>query len=161
MFLSDISDHFPVACLVANNCSSKKGRSHINKVSYSYRDTSRFDIEQFRLELINSLYAFSATLLLETSTDINSGFIRFINVLCNSIDKHAPLKKASRKKRKLISKLWITKGILVSINKKQKLYAKFYKTGTEAQKLFYKIYANERTKIKRLSKKLLSSTRDY
>ena len=32
VFLSDISDHFPVVCLVAHNSSFKKGRSHINKV---------------------------------------------------------------------------------------------------------------------------------
>ena len=154
VFLSDISDHFAVACLVANNSNSKNNRSHINKVSYSYRDMSRFDIEQCRLELINSLDAFSTTLSLETSTDKNFGFTKFINVLSDSIDKHAPFKEASRKKLKLISKPWITKKILVSIKKKQKLHAKFYKTGTEAQKLFYKIYANKLTKIKRLSKKL-------
>ena len=32
VFLSEISDHFPFACLVAHNSSFKKGRSHINKV---------------------------------------------------------------------------------------------------------------------------------
>ena len=53
VFLCGISDHFSVACLVAINSSSKKGRSHLNKVSYSYRDMSRFDIEQLRLEFIN------------------------------------------------------------------------------------------------------------
>ena len=73
---------------------------------------------------------------------------------CISIDKHVPLTKAFRKKRKLISKPWITERILVSIKKKQKLCAKFYKIGTEAQKLFYEIYAYKLTKIKRLSKKL-------
>ena len=30
MFFSDISDHFPVACLVANNSSFKNGRSSKN-----------------------------------------------------------------------------------------------------------------------------------
>ena len=66
----------------------------------------------------------------------------------------APLKKATRKKRKLINKPWITKGILISIKKKQKLYAKCYKSGSEFEKWLYKIYANKLTDVKRLSKKL-------
>ena len=34
------------------------------------------------------------------------------------IDKHAPLKRLSRKQQKLVKKPWITKGILTSIRKK-------------------------------------------
>ena len=54
---------------------------------------------------------------------------------------HAPLTKASRKKRKLINKPWITKGILVSIRRKQKLYINFFKNGIEIEKILYKTYA--------------------
>ena len=47
-------------------------------------------------------------------------FTNFIPDLKATIDKHAPLQKISRKKRKLLSKPWITKGILVSMKNKQK-----------------------------------------
>ena len=58
-----------------NNSSSKNG--HLNKVSYSHRNTSRFDIEQFTLKLINWLDAFTTILSLETSTDINYDFTNY------------------------------------------------------------------------------------
>ena len=53
-----------------------------------------------------------------------------------------------------MSKPWITKGIFVSIRKKQKLYVTHYLRGNEIQKKFYKTYANKLTKLKTLSKKL-------
>ena len=53
-----------------------------------------------------------------------------------------------------MSKPWITKGIFVSIRKKQKLYATHYLKGNEIRKKFYKTYANKLTKPKTLSKKL-------
>ena len=152
VFLSDISDHFPVACFVANNYSSKKGRSHINKVSYSYRNMSRFDIEQFRLELINSLDAFSTTLSLETSTDINSGLPNSsMFYLIASINMY-PLKKVSRKKRKLISKPWITKGKSVSIKKNSNYMLNFIKLVPRHKNCFTKFMPMNL---------LRSSTRDH
>ena len=53
-----------------------------------------------------------------------------------------------------MSKPWITKGIFVSIRKKQKLYVTHYLKGNEIQKKFYKTYANKLTKLKTISKKL-------
>ena len=53
-----------------------------------------------------------------------------------------------------MSKPWITKGIFVSIRKKQKLYVTHYLKGKEIQKIFYKTYANKLTILKTFSKKL-------
>ena len=86
--------------------------------------------------------------------NVDTCFSKFIDVVKENIDKHTPLKKATRKKRKLINKPWITKGILIFIKKKQKLYAKCYKSESEFKKLLYKIYVNKLSKVKRLSKKL-------
>ena len=53
-----------------------------------------------------------------------------------------------------MNKLWITKGILVSIRCKQKLYINFFLNVTEIEKILYKTYANKLSKVKTLSKKL-------
>ena len=81
-------------------------------------------------------------------------FQNFIELVSTTINTHAPLIKASRKKHKLMNKPWITKGILVSIRRKQKLYINFLKNGTEIEKILYKTYANKLSKVKALTKKL-------
>ena len=42
---------------------------------------------------------------------------QFVNIISKTIDKHAPLDRMSRKRRKLAGKPWITKGVLTSIRK--------------------------------------------
>ena len=61
-------------------------------------------------------------------------FLIFCELVTAIINTHAPLIKASLKKRKLMKKPWITKGILVSIRRKQKLHKSFFKNGTEIEK---------------------------
>ena len=80
-------------------------------------------------------------------------FTNFISDLKATIDKHALLQKISRRKRKLLSKPWITKGILVSIKNKQKMHKTFYRKGNDFEKLIYKKYANLLTRVS-LSKRL-------
>ena len=54
----------------------------------------------------------------------------------------APLKLLSRKRKRLNSKTWINKGILISIKRKRKLYWRGYVNENEVAKSLYKIYAN-------------------
>ena len=60
------------------------------------------------------------------SNEVKKSFSNFIELVTATINTHAPLIKASRKKRKLMNKPWITKGILVLIRRKQKLYINFF-----------------------------------
>ena len=67
-------------------------------------------------------------------------FNNFINIVKTAIDNHAPLKKLSRRQRKLKLKPWITRGLLFSIKHKQKLYLSHFINGnTEKKKLLQKI----------------------
>ena len=50
--------------------------------------------------------------------DFNKIFDQFVNLFAKIIDKHAPLQRLSQKQKKLASKPWIAKGILISIRKK-------------------------------------------
>ena len=50
-------------------------------------------------------------------------FSSFYNKFNTIVNKHAPMKEASSRKRKVLSKPWITTGLKVSIRMKNKLYA--------------------------------------
>ena len=80
--------------------------------------------------------------------------MEFVRAVTSCIDRHAPLTLASRRKRKLIKKPWITKGIFTTITRKQKLFVSHFLNGSDEHKCFYKIYAKKLTKTKTLAKKL-------
>ena len=157
VFLSDLSDHFPVACFVASNSSNSKS-SPRKKLAFYYRDIKRFDKDLFATDLCNNLELYFYIDVFESAHDVDLKFSNFVNIVSSCINQHAPLKKASRRKSKLINKPWITKGILISIRRKQKLYINCYKNGSDAQKILYKIYSNKLTKIKTFAKKLYLQT---
>ena len=85
---------------------------------------------------------------MNTTDEIEINFKNFVSVFKACIDKHAPLKPASRNKRRLLTKPWITNEILDQIKQKQKLYVMHYVQGTEEQKRFYKRFAYKLTKKK-------------
>ena len=70
----------------------------------------------------------------------------------STINAHASFKIASRKQRKLLRKLWLTKGTQTSIRNEKKLHESFYVQGNALQKSYYKKYTNKLTKVKELSK---------
>ena len=106
------------------------------------------------MDLQEALEAFLIINKVISSDQIDLYFDNFVSAFKTCLNKYAPLKRASRKKRKLLSKPWINKGIFVSIRKKQKLSVTYYPKDNEIQKKFYKTYANKSTKLKTLSKKL-------
>ena len=60
----------------------------------------------------------------------------------------------TKTKKVTTRKSWISKGLYVSIRKKQKLCTTHYLRGSNNQKTFYKRYANLLTKLKTAAKKL-------
>ena len=91
---------------------------------------------------------------LNNVNNVNSVLKQFVSLFKAVVDTHAPVKRASRKKHELLKKPWITKGILISIKNKQKMYKNNFLNGNDAQKLLFKTYCNKLTKVKRLSKKM-------
>ena len=87
-------------------------------------------------------------------SNVNNVFDEILEIISSTINTHAPLKLASRKKQKISSKPWLTKGIIKSIRHKQFIHKSFYLSGSDQQKLFYRRYANKLTKVKQLSKNL-------
>ena len=81
-----------------------------------------------------------------TSSDPDCCFNNFYNKLNKLTNKHAPFKKLSKRKCRQFAKPWITKGLLTSIRKKNKLYL-------AGQQDEYKCYRNKLTTLIRLSKR--------
>ena len=73
-----------------------------------------FNSETFVSDLSNNLDHFDFSDIRELS----AAFDKFIEIIKSTINAHAPLKIASRKQRKLLSKPWLTKGIQISIRNK-------------------------------------------
>ena len=64
----------------------------------------------------------------------NKSFQLFFHIFETLLDTYAPLKKLSNSELKLLSKPWITQGIMMSIKIKDKIYKKLLKSKTFEQK---------------------------
>ena len=84
--------------------------------------------------------------------NFNASFECFLQIFKNVVNLHAPVKKRSRKERRLHQKLWITKAVLISIKHKQELYFSHFNNGDNISEQFYKRYANILTRIKERAK---------
>ena len=83
------------------------------------RDTKNFDAESFQKDLLDNLSIIGNGCGEE---DENSLMRNFINIFNDTLNNHAPLRKQTRKERKLKSKPWLTKEILISLKHKNKLF---------------------------------------
>ena len=89
-----------------------------------------------------------------TESNINDIFDSFYYLFTSTINAHAPLKKLTRKQKRLKNKPWFTKGLWISIQRKQKMHKTHYINGFSVAKQCYKKYCNVLTKIKNLAKKM-------
>ena len=113
-----------------------------------------FNFETFVFDLYNNLDHFNFSAPFSDIRELSAAFDNFMEIIKSIINAHAPLKIASRKQRKLLSKPWPTKGVQISIRYKKKLHQSFYVGGNAERKSYHKKYANKLTKVKELSKKL-------
>ena len=78
---------------------------------------TEFSVDNFNQELHDCLDDF---LIRNASIDENNFdelFNNFHSIITQTIDKHAPLKKLTRKQQRLQRRPWITKGIVISIKR--------------------------------------------
>ena len=101
--ISDISDHYPVFALIPCVKHFKNNARQVWK-----RDMKNFKAEHFIEDLNQTL---NASLSSFDST-IHNQFEQFINSFTSVINKHAPLKLATRKERKLKTKPWLSSSLL-------------------------------------------------
>ena len=99
----DITDHRPIFCIVK----TQLPRNNNNNRRY-YRDYSEFDNQCF-IDDVKSIDWHSVLDPDKSLNDKNPEAISTLNVI---VEKHAPIRLASRTKQKLLNKPWLTNGIL-------------------------------------------------
>ena len=148
--IDDLSDHFLTYVIIRNKNRPKVKRCKRIKL----RDTNNFSPTIFKNDLVVSVSEFLNSLPVVDENNFNIVFNDFHDRFTKVLDKNAPFKLLSRKRSKLAHKPWISKGILASIQNKQKMYKTHFIGGSEIAKTSYKAYANKLTKVKCLAKKL-------
>jgi len=110
---------------------------------------SNFNIEDF-LEYLNfKLYS----LYNHNRLNANELFNYFIETFSEVVDEFAPLRKATRKEKKLRQKLWISSGLLKSIKTKNKIFKRLHNHGDNfVLSAEYKAYQNTLNRPLRLAK---------
>ena len=145
---SCISDHYAQFLIFPSLRSFNQ--NNIKKHTRSYKN---LDSKKFKEELRSIKWA---TALANVNNDVNESLKKFLNLTNRLIDKYAPMKQVTKKQMKTQSKPWITKGILTSIRKKDKIHKKSLKAKDQGRKEAlnqeYKIYKNLLTNITRKSK---------
>ena len=112
----DISDHYPILLTLNNFKLYKKSSKYEVKV----RNMKNFDQHKFEQDLHSKMTEFQ-THIDQHSSDIDLLFTKFIQSFNSVIDHNAPVTTVSRKTN-FKHKPWITKGILKSLNKKNKMF---------------------------------------
>ena len=145
----EISDHFPIFACIRN----VKKKPSLKPAVNEYRSMVKFK----PLKYCNSLQVALENLFDDhtelTTNNFDNFFQLSLQTICSVIDAHAPLKRCSRKRKKLMAKSWISKGVFTSIRNKQQLYKSHYLNGSGEERSYYKRYANLLTKIKFAAKK--------
>jgi len=143
---TDLSDHYSTFCLI-NNCYARK------KFPIYKRNMNYFSAENYINSLSYNLYYFFSSLPEITAADYKDVFNKFTEVVKDAINKHASVKKLSRKEHKFLQKSCFTNGIKIFIKNKRRLHVFLFLNGNDFQKSEYKKYFNKLTKVKFLAKK--------
>ena len=135
--VTDTTDHFSQVCIVNVN---KQKLPHTKKTKL--RDYSSFTANKF----MNDLNAINWEEV-SGNCDVNKSFSHFYKTINHVVNKHhcAPLRDASVRKLKMLTKPWLTAVLKKSIKVKNELFF-------ESNWLKYKIYRNKLTTLIRLSK---------
>ena len=145
IILNDISDHFMTYCAI----SSRVKPQSTEQIKYLVRDFNNLTIEGILCRLDNDMRHFAP--FLNDITADNYNFI--LQIVRLAIDFYAPLRQASHRQKRIQLKPWLTKGLLVSIKLKQKLYRSHFMSHDLEKQQFYEQYSNKLNKIKYKAKK--------
>ena len=116
---TDISDHFPVFIIADAELNKTHKTEFIFKREINSVNLSEFNESLLTVDWNNLL----------NSTDSNIAYNEFLKIFLTHYDSFFPKKKIQIKSKNITSP-WITKGIVKSSKRKQKLYEKYLKRKT-------------------------------
>ena len=138
---TDITDHFPVFLIIEMEMIKTKHEDFVFK-----RQITDMNLKKFKETLLNVDWS-----NVISYNDPNTAYNEFLKVFLLHYETFFPMKKIKIKSKNLASP-WITKGIIKSSKRKQKLYEKFLKRKTPRNENNYKNYKRLFETIKHKSK---------
>ena len=117
-------------------------------MSYFQHDFSNLNAEN----LLNDFENLDLAFLNDGALDINAKFNRFLSVLDELVDTHAPLKKLTKRDIKFRNKPWVNSKIQKMMHIRDRLFRKFKINNDQSVKDLYKILRNRVTESLRDSK---------
>ena len=143
ILFTDISDHLPIFFLAQQQHKVDKVPIKLSK-----RMINAQTKKQFSLDLNNCNWD---TVL--NCHDPNTAYDKFVSTYNHIYETCFPLKTLTRKKGKLATKPWITKGFVASIKNKSKLYKEFLRNPTPDNEYKYKKFKNKLNYLLKMSKR--------
>ena len=145
IYKCDVSDHFPICFLIP----SPSKQENVTETTFiTKRILNTKSIELFKHKLYETSWD-----EMEMSENPDQAYKTFLTKFSDLCNIYFPTKLIKVKNKDLNSP-WITKGIIKSSKRKQRLYEKFLKNRTEKHELAYKTYKRLFESIKKHSKKL-------
>ena len=142
---SDLTDHFPIFMICEMG---QENPNDLSESSFLRRDISYANINKFR----EMLYEYDWGLL-HLSTNANDAYSIFNHIFCKMYNEAFPKIKVFENQKSL-KPPWMTRGLMLSSKRKQRLYEKFLKRRTYHNEQKYKNFKSYFEKTKENSKKL-------
>ena len=131
--LCDISDHFPQFIVL------EKSIVNYNACSFVKRDFSNFNENSFVHDYLSLDQVYTQH---NNDTNVDNMFNLFYENLSNTVNKHVPTRKMTRKDIKLHIKPWINQKIVKLIKYRDRLKRKFKRRPTIENEYLYKKFKN-------------------
>ncbi|NQY31538.1 MAG: endonuclease/exonuclease/phosphatase family protein, partial [Flavobacteriaceae bacterium] len=122
-----ISDHMPQFSLIPNKRLFDLPKKH----NIFKRNYDKFNMDKFVKDFKDIQWEKSPTIM---DSNVDNALDDLMDKTEQLLNTHAPMKKVTNREYKKQLKPWITKGILRSIQKRNKLYAKFVRAKDEKNK---------------------------
>ena len=146
---TDISDHFPVILIDNQNYIIESSFKNEPKKVFK-RSFNQDNLTKFKMKLLDYEWSF-----LYSFKDADQAYDYFSRIFYKLYNEIFPKKEVLIKKKKSIP--WITRGLIKSSKRKQRLYENFLRHKTVKNEKKYKTYRNNFNKVLKFAKRLYVS----
>lgn len=133
ILMCDVSDHFGIFVVIPKIMPKTKKKKH-----FFIRDFKSFDINIFLEDLSQQINSLD----ISESNNINVLLESFIEKFTKTVNRHAPLRKTSRRETRLKLNPWLFPGLLKCIKQKNNMFKSLHKTCDRNLSDKYKKYRN-------------------
>ena len=137
VLICDLSDHFPTFVCISTKKIRAKSTTHFAK-----RDMKNFKLQEYLSALNHELNAAN----LDSFDSAHEAFDKFDEVFQNIVNKFAPIKKVSRREKKLSQKPWMSRELLNLIKQKNILFKQLHR---KYDKDIFEKYKKQRNALNR------------